>query len=75
MSNAPKALKSVGDKDISEGKSHVTFESKDVIGRSFLLPPEEDGQRFRAKIVEHVEDADSELGETQAKCKILRDLP
>jgi hypothetical protein len=31
-----------------------TIEPADLIGRTFLMAPREDGQRFRAKIVEAI---------------------
>ena len=31
-----------------------TFDPSDLIGRTFLLPPEENGERHRAKVTRHV---------------------
>ena len=38
-----------------------TFDTSDLIGRTFLMPPGEDGQRFRAKILGVIEEADRNL--------------
>jgi len=38
-----------------------TFHPSDLAGRTFLLDPQEDSQRFRARIVEAVEDHDAKL--------------
>jgi len=38
-----------------------TFYPSDLVGRTFLLDPQEDGQRFRARIFETLEDHDAKL--------------
>jgi hypothetical protein len=39
----------------------VTINPKDLIGRTFLMDSEEDGQRFRARVVRAVVDKEEEL--------------
>ena len=38
-----------------------TIRPDDLIGRTFLMKPKEDGTRFRAEIVGHIEDLDNEF--------------
>ena len=52
--SAPEVIKSKHEEDLREGKQMPTFDPTELIGRTFLLPPEEDGQRFRGKIVEKI---------------------
>jgi hypothetical protein len=42
------------DDDPSVNRRMVTIDPKDLIGRTFLKDSEEDGQRFRARIVRAV---------------------
>ena len=46
-----------------------TFDPDDIVGRTFLLEPQEDGQRFRARIVEAIEEQDAALAEDPTKRK------
>ena len=48
-----------------------TFSPDDLIGRTFLKQPEEDGQRFRARIVRKI----IEMDENEEKIKFLVKLP
>ena len=43
----------------------------DLVGRTFLLPQEEDGQRFRACIVKALDDYDSNLGTQPERIRFL----
>ena len=43
----------------------------DLVGRTFLLPQEEDGQRFRAHIVKALNDYDSNLGTQPERIRFL----
>ena len=61
MNSPPEIVKSKHEEDLSCGKAMPTFDPTDLIGRSFLLPPEEDGQRFRGKIIEALTDNEREL--------------
>ena len=46
-----------------------TFDPNDIIGRTFLLPNEDDGQRFRARIVEAIDEFDNKLAVDPSKVK------
>ena len=41
-------------KNPSGSKPMPTFDPSDLIGRTFLLPPEENGERHRAKVIREV---------------------
>ena len=43
----------------------------DLIGRSFLLDPEADGQRFRARVVERLTDFENDLETNKERIKYL----
>ena len=45
------------------------FSPDNLIGRTFLLPQQEDGQQFRAQIVAQLEDNESELEENPSQIK------
>ena len=47
----------------------TNFAIDDLIGRTFLLPPQEDGQRFHARIVGLLEDQQNELERDPARVK------
>ena len=47
------------------------FEPSDLVGRSFLMPPQEDGQKFRARVVKLLEDHESSLEENPTRIKFL----
>ena len=42
-----------------------------LIGRTFLTEPQEDGQRFRARIVRAIDTSDRELGEDPERIKFM----
>jgi len=48
-----------------------TFHPSDLVGRTFLLDPQEDGQRFRARIVQAIEDQDADLHRNSDRYKFL----
>ena len=50
-------VKSVGEK---EGKPMKVVDTIDLIDRTFLMPPEEDGTRVRAKVIEAIQDKEAE---------------
>ena len=55
------------------GKNKMpVFDPSDLVGRTFLMDPKEDGQRARARIVEALEDheADLEQNPTRVKFKV-----
>ena len=43
-------LRSRDEENPSGSKPMLTFDPSDLIGRTFLLPPEENGERHRAKV-------------------------
>ena len=47
----PTCLHSRHDADLANGATFSTIDFDNLIGRTFLLPPEDDGQWFRAKII------------------------
>ena len=57
-SSEPKApivfIRSRDEENPSRSKSMPTFDPSDLIGRTFLLPPEENGERHRAKVTRQV---------------------
>jgi hypothetical protein len=53
----------------------VTIDPKDLIGRTFLKDSEEDGQRFRARIVRSVIDKNDDLKKGAEYMKTVYELP
>ena len=47
-------IRSRDEENPSGSKSMPTFDRSDLIGRTFLLPPEENGERHRAKVTRQV---------------------
>jgi hypothetical protein len=43
----------------------------DLVGRTFLMPPQEDGQRFRARIVRAIEDHERNLAKDEDRIHFL----
>jgi hypothetical protein len=43
----------------------------DLVGRTFLMPPQEDGQRFRAHIVRALEDHEQDLAKDSSRIQFL----
>ena len=58
------------DKENGEKPSAV-FNPEDLVGRTFLLDPQEDGQRFRARIVKLIEDHEESVEENPTKLKFV----
>ena len=48
----------------------ATFTPDDLLGRTFLMQPEEDGQRFRARIVKKINEMDNNEEKTKFLCKL-----
>ena len=59
-----------GDGESKQNQMPV-FNPADLVGRSFLMDPQEDGQRFRATIVEKLEDHDSKVANNPTRIKFL----
>ena len=56
-------IRSRDEENPSRSKPMPTFDPVDLIGRTFLLPPEENGERHRAKVTRKVvEIIDQEIG-------------
>jgi hypothetical protein len=55
-------------------ESVPVFDPEDLVGRTFLMDEEEDGQRFRARIVKLVEDHETDLEENPTRIKFLCSL-
>jgi len=60
------------DSDDETNKTSIAISKpEDLIGRSFLLEPDEHGNRFRARVVEMIEDFDNELENNGERTKFL----
>ena len=58
--------------DNGEAKADMpVFHPSNLVGRSFLLDPQEDGQRFRARIVKAIEDHEADLAKNPTKIKFV----
>jgi len=53
----------------------VTIDPKDLIGRTFLKDSEEDGQRFRARVVRAVIDKEEDLKKGSEHMKFICEVP
>jgi hypothetical protein len=53
----------------------VTIDPKDLIGRTFLKDEEEDGQRFRARVVHGVIDKEDALKKGHEYMKLICEVP
>ena len=65
----PEIVKSKHEEDLSSGKAMPTFDPTNLIGRTFLKTPEEDGQRFRGKIIEALDKNDRDLSNQPERIK------
>ena len=64
----PDVLKSK--RDYLDGESTMpTIDAIDLIGRTFLMPPEEDGQRFHARVIEAIGAKHQDIANHPAKVK------
>ena len=52
--DSPEIVKPKHEGDLQAEKSMPTFDPSDLIGRTFLLPSEKDGQRFRGEIIKAI---------------------
>ena len=66
-------IKSSEDEEENQGqrKPMPVFDPSDLIGRTFLMDEREDGQRFRAKILEAIAENDAELAKQPDRIKFL----
>jgi hypothetical protein len=63
------------DDDPNVKRRMVTIDPKDLIGRTFLKDTEEDGQRFRARVVRAVVDKEDELKKGSDYLKFICEIP
>jgi len=70
---APPVIKSRHDDADGESKAlnMPVFHPIDLVGRTFLLEPKEDGQRFRARIVKAIDDHEANLSKDPDHIKFL----
>jgi hypothetical protein len=57
--------------DSTPASSMPVFNAQDLVGRTFLLNPQEDGQKYRARIVQAVEDRQSLVEQQPDRVKFL----
>ena len=76
MDPNPTAVKDVGEDVLKSAQLHdgdeptmPTFDPSDLIGCTFLKPPEEDGQRFCAKIIEALVQNEQDLASNPERVK------
>ena len=68
-------IRSRDEENPSGSKSMPTFDPTDLIGRTFLLPPEENGERHRAKVTRKVvEIIEQENGHRVDNINIILDI-
>jgi hypothetical protein len=53
----------------AESPPSLIFNHEDLIGRTFLMDEQEDGQKFRGHIVELIEDHESKLEDNPTRIK------
>ena len=66
--DTPKVIKSKREHDSGEA-TMSTIDPADLIGRTFLMPPEEDGTRLCAKIIEAIETKEKDLANDPVRIK------
>ena len=68
-------IRSRGEENPSGSKPMPTFDPSDPIGRTFLLPPEENGERHRAKVTRQVvEIIDQDNGQRIENINFILDI-
>ena len=68
-------VRSRDEENPSGSKPMPTFDPSDLIGRTFLLPPEENGERHRAKLTRQVvEIIDQDNGQRVANINFILDI-
>ncbi len=75
IKDTPVFVKSRQDADPSTCKPMPTFDPKDLIGRIFLMPPEQNGDRYRAKVTQQViEKIEKENGNRVEQINFILDI-
>ena len=68
-------IRSRDEENTSVSKPMPTFDPSDLIGRTFLLPPEENGERHRAKVTRQVvEIVDQDNGQRVENINFILDI-
>ena len=68
-------IRSRDEENASGSKPMPTFDPSDLIGRTFLLPPEENGERHRAKVTRQVvEIIDQDNGQRVENINFISDI-
>ena len=68
-------IRSRDEENPSRSKPMPTFDPSDLIGRTFLLPPEENGERHRAKLTRQlVEIIDEDNGQRVESINFILDI-
>ena len=68
-------IRSRDEENLSGSKPMPTFDPSDLIGRTFLLPPEENGERHRAKVTRQVvEIIDQDNGQRIENINFILDI-
>ena len=68
-------IRSRDEENPSGSKSMPTFDPSDLIGRTFLLPPEDNGERHRAKVTRQVpETVDPDNGQRVENINFILDI-
>jgi hypothetical protein len=63
------------DDDPSIKRRMVTIDPKDLIGSSFLMDTEEDGQSFCARVVRAITDKETEVQKNPEHMKFICEVP
>ena len=62
----------LGNEDKEDGeKPSAVFNPEDLVGRTFLMDPQEDGQQFRSRIVKLIKDYEDSVEENPTRLKFL----
>jgi hypothetical protein len=74
--STPIIIKSRHDSDSGENKEYQhtpmpVFHPSDLVGRTFLMDPQENGQRFRARIVRAIENHDGDIEDNPTRIQFL----
>ena len=71
-SDIDKTVADVGvDHDRSERTNTLIFNPQDLVGRTFLLDPQEDGQKHRTRIVQLIDDFESTVAQNPTRIKFV----
>jgi hypothetical protein len=71
-SDIDKTVADVGvDHDRSERTNTLIFNPQDLVGRTFLLDPQEDGQKHRTRIVRLIDDFESTVAQNPTRIKFV----